>query len=99
MGSTLRLRIAAADVSLALSDAADSTILNRLPARIVSIDHREGDPQATIIAVLGEDGSGARIVARITRKSKDALHLLAGQAVVAQIKSAALVTSWTSDRP
>jgi molybdate transport system ATP-binding protein len=52
-----------------------------------------GEPQINIVAALGETGQGARIVARITRKSRDALGLAPGNRVFVQIKSVALLAS------
>lgn len=86
-----RLRIAASDVSFTLTAASDTTILNCLPARIVSIDGSGSEAQVNIIAALGTDGSGARIAARITRKSQATLGLAPGMPVFAQIKSVALM--------
>jgi len=91
-GTERRLRIAASDVSFTLTAARDTTILNCLPARIVSVDGAANEAQVNIIAALGADGSGARIAARITRKSQTALGLAPGTAVFAQIKSVALVS-------
>lgn len=90
-GAERRLRIAASDVSFTLTAASDTTILNCLPARIVSIDGAANEAQVNIIAALGADGSGARIAARITRKSHAALGLAPGTPVFAQIKSVALM--------
>jgi molybdate transport system ATP-binding protein len=90
-GALQRLRIAASDVSFTRTAATETTILNCLPARIVSIDGAEGAAHVDVIAALGADGSGARIAARITRRSRDALALVPGTSVFAQIKSVALV--------
>jgi molybdate transport system ATP-binding protein len=90
-GSERRLRIAASDVSFTRTAATDTTILNCLPALIVSVDGHANDAQVNIIAALGASGDGARIAARITRKSLDALALAPGTPVFAQIKSVALV--------
>lgn len=90
-GSHHRLRIAASDVSFTRTAATDTTILNRLPARIVSVDGAAGVAQVNIIAALGPDGAGSRIAARITRKSQESLALTPGTPVFAQIKSVALV--------
>ena len=90
-GAERRLRIAASDVSFTLTAARDTTILNCLPARIISIDGAANEAQVNIIAALGEDGTGARIAARITRKSQAALRLASGTPVFAQIKSVALM--------
>lgn len=94
-GATRRLRIAASDVSLARTAPADSTILNCLPVRIMSIDMLPDAPQASVVLALGHDGGGERIAARITRKSLVALGLVVGAQVHAQIKSVALIASRT----
>jgi molybdate transport system ATP-binding protein len=92
IGSRHRLRIGASDVSFALAPARDSTILNCLPVRILSVDPHDADGiQVNVVAGLGLDGSGARIVARITRKSREALGVEPGRALYAQIKGVALV--------
>lgn len=93
-GELGRLQISAADVSFTLSPPRETTILNCLSARIVSVRHQEnGRSQVNIVAALGEDGAGARIIARITRKSQEALGLAEGTIVFAQIKSVALIAS------
>ncbi|MDX2157240.1 MAG: molybdenum ABC transporter ATP-binding protein [Hyphomicrobiaceae bacterium] len=92
-GAMRRLRIAASDVSLARTAPTDSTILNCLPVRIVSIDTASDEPQANVILALGRDGTGDRIAARITRKSLVGLGLASGAGVYAQIKSVALVAA------
>jgi molybdate transport system ATP-binding protein len=92
-GALRRLRIAASDVSLSRSRPTDSTILNCLPVRILSIDGAPEAPQANVILGLGHDGTGDRIVARITRKSLVALELTAGADVYAQIKGVALLAA------
>lgn len=93
-GSKKRLRIAASDVSFSLAPAIDTTILNCLPCRILSVTAPEKDSgQMDIVAGLGCDGAGARIVARITRKSQEALELVEGKPVFVQIKSVALLAS------
>lgn len=94
LGEIRRLQICAADVSFTLSPPRETTILNCLPARIVSVTGQEnGHSRVNIIAALGEDGTGARIIARITRKSQESLGLVQGTAVFAQIKSVALIAS------
>lgn len=92
-GEIRRLRIAASDVSLAKTAPGDSTILNCLPGRIVSIDASANAPQANVIVALGRDGSGDRIAARITRKSLMGLNLVPGIEVYAQIKGVALLAA------
>jgi molybdate transport system ATP-binding protein len=92
VGDRRRLRIRASDVSFVLSPARDTTILNCLPARIVSITpHDPDDAQVNLVVGLGDDGAGARIIGRVTRKSRDTLRLEPGVAVFVQIKGVALV--------
>jgi molybdate transport system ATP-binding protein len=85
------VRVAAADVSLSLESGERSTILNRLPARIVDVEPLD-DAQFTVVAALGEDGAGARLLARVTKRSWNALGLAIGARVVAQVKGVALAT-------
>jgi molybdate transport system ATP-binding protein len=88
-GERRRLRIAASDVSLAKSPPHDSTILNALPARNAS--HVEaGAHEMTVVLTLGHDGSGERILARITRRSWEQLGFTDGTPVYAQVKGVSL---------
>lgn len=88
IGSHRRIRIAATDVSLARRPPTDSTILNILPARIIGAQIQD-DMQVTAVVALG--GGGARVLARVTRRSWDTLGLAPGQTVHAQVKGVALV--------
>jgi len=92
-GKRCRVRISASDVAFVRGPVPETSVLNYLPVHIVSITPPNGDdPQLNIVAALGEDGSGARIVGRITRKSRDVLGLEPGAEVYAQIKSVALLS-------
>lgn len=87
LGQTIRIRILARDVSLALDDHADSSILNRLPARVLEVvpDH---DPAMRLIGLqLGT----TRITARLTHRSCEHLQVEPGRQLWAQIKSVAVV--------
>ena len=84
-GSKVRLRIAARDVSVTLSEPGDTSILNRFPATIVAIEPT-GDSQVTIRLRVGD----AAMLARITHKSATELALEPGKNVYAQVKSVAL---------
>jgi molybdate transport system ATP-binding protein len=91
LGQAVRLRVLARDVSVALSRAADSSILNILPAVVESL-HDDG--QGSVMARLGLGGGapeGPAVLARITSRSAQALGLQSGMAVYAQIKGAALL--------
>lgn len=89
-GSFRRIRIAAEDVSLAADRPSRTTILNVLAARIRAIDP-VGAAQANVVVTLGEHGQGARLLARITRRSLGALGLTPGQLVHAQVKAVSIV--------
>ena len=88
-GARRRLRIAARDVSISLSAAA-STILNVMPARILSFA-AAGEFEVVAVLVLGAGGAGSRLLARVTRRSWDRLGLAVGSEVHAQVKGVALV--------
>lgn len=87
LGQHVRVRILARDVSIALSRATDSSITNILPARIERI---RADGADTVTVRLGLS-DGLALLARLTRRSADALHLLEGMPVHAQVKGAALM--------
>ncbi len=94
LGGRRRLSISASDVSFVRVPPSETTVLNCLPVRILSVGRHDRDGvQTNIVAGLGEDGAGARIVGRVTRKSQEALDLVAGKRVFAQIKSVALFAS------
>ena len=86
VGERLRLRVQARDVSLTLSAAADTSILNVLPARVQSVQ-----ADGTAQALVALDAGGTTLLARVTRKSADALALAPGQRVFAQIKGVAVL--------
>jgi molybdate transport system ATP-binding protein len=89
IGSDRRLRIAAGDVSLAATAPQNSTILNALPARIVS-HTAAGAHEMIVVLGLGSDGGGERILSRITRRSWERLGLADGKMVSAQVKGVSL---------
>jgi len=90
-GKRLRLRIAASDVSIACAVPEASSILNVLPARIVS-KSTPGPGEVIVVLALGADGSGTHLLARITLRSWDLLRLGVGTNVFAQVKGVSLVS-------
>ncbi len=86
LGSPLRVRILARDVSLALHAPRDSSINNLLIAHIVNL-RDSGPDQVNVLLACGEQP----LLARITRRSRDQLALTPGMTVVAQVKSVALL--------
>jgi molybdate transport system ATP-binding protein len=85
-GQPVRLRVQARDVSLTLSQAGDTSILNVLPATVTALE--DDGPAQTLVAL---NAGGAPLLARVTRKSAHQLNLRPGQAVHAQIKGVALL--------
>jgi len=85
-GAHVRARVLARDVSLALSERRDSSILNVLPARVVSLD--ETDPGRSLVRL---DVAGTPLLARITRRSAAQLGIVPGREVFAQVKGVALL--------
>ncbi len=85
VGETLRVRVRARDVSIALERPRDISILNCLRGRIVEIG---AEPGASVDVRL--DVAGTPIIARITRHSAHALRLATGQEVWALVKSVSL---------
>jgi molybdate transport system ATP-binding protein len=75
-------------VSLAREAGPRTTILNVLPSRILTVTP-SGEQEITAILGLGAEGDGARLLARVTRRSWDLLGLHAGMSVYAQVKAVA----------
>jgi molybdate transport system ATP-binding protein len=91
VGDPIRVRILATDVNLAREAPGRSSILNVLPAQIVATNALNAYEVLVAVAVaLGEDGAGARLLARVPQKSWEELGLAGGQNVFAQVKSIAL---------
>jgi len=86
IGQSLRLRVLARDVSLTLAPQVDTSILNILPVRVVALS--DDSPGQVMVAL---DAGGTPLLARITKKSVDALALVPGRAVYAQVKGVAIV--------
>lgn len=86
VGESVRLRVLARDVSLARTRAADSSILNLLPARITQL--ADDGPGQVLVAL---DVAGTTLLARITLRSCRTLALAVGDEVFAQVKGVALV--------
>lgn len=98
VGGSVRLRVPARDVSVSLSRAADSSILNILPAVLEDMAE-DGQGGVTLGLRLRGDELGAsapartgpRLLARVTRRSAQHLGLRVGLALHAQVKGVALL--------
>jgi hypothetical protein len=77
VGEQRRIRVIASDVSLTRETPGPSSILNVLPARVVSMKPVDSNEVVVVIA-LGADGAGARLLARLARKSWEASALRKG---------------------
>ena len=103
-GHRVRVRVLARDVSVSLSHAPDSSILNILPAVVAEL---RDDAQGSVMlglqlgAALASPATGMptdaipadppRLLARITRRSAEHLGLRVGLPVFAQVKGVALL--------
>jgi molybdate transport system ATP-binding protein len=89
VGARQRIRVIASDVSLTREAPAPSSILNTLPSRIVSMKPLDTN-EVVVVVALGSDGTGARLLSRMMRKSRRELGLAEGMGVFAQVKAVAL---------
>jgi len=85
-GDALRILIHAKDVSLCLSPAGDSSILNCIPVVVDSIKDKSNG-KYEVIAKLGEQ----LIVSMISYRSAKALGLEKGKSIFAQFKATAMI--------
>ncbi len=81
-GAKLRLHIPARDVMLALERPTGISALNILPGAISALSDSEGEG-----VLVRLDLGGEQLLARITRRSREALALAVGQRVFAVVKS------------
>jgi molybdate transport system ATP-binding protein len=86
-GRTMRVRIQARDVSLSLDRPLGSSILNIIPARVVSVSETDNPAHRLVRLDIG----GTALLARVTRYSQAQLHIQPDLLVWAQIKSVALL--------
>jgi molybdate transport system ATP-binding protein len=89
VGTAVRVRLLARDVSLALAPPppGTSTIQNLLAATVLAVAPAEHPSQVRVQLALGPH----RLLANVTARAADALALAPGQPLWAQVKSAALV--------
>ncbi|NMX93268.1 MULTISPECIES: molybdenum ABC transporter ATP-binding protein [unclassified Pseudomonas] len=87
LGTHLRFKVKARDVSLSLQPGEHSSILNCLPVTVTQ--EIPADNSAHVLVRL--DAAGTPLLARITRYSRDQLQVHPGQALWAQIKAVAVL--------
>lgn len=88
-GARVRVRLLARDVSLARDAPGRSSILNVLEARVEELS--DDGPDRVNVRLSFGDTHELPLLARITRRSRDALALSPGIAVYALVKSVALM--------
>jgi molybdate transport system ATP-binding protein len=90
VGQRLRIRVQARDVSLTLQPQTGTSILNILPVTVTGLS--DDSPGQVMVAL---DAGGTPLLARITRKSVEALGLVAGgtggRVIYAQVKGVAIL--------
>ena len=87
LGEKIRIRILARDVSLALKNYSDTSIINRLKTTVV---HMQVDSDAAMVIVTLSCG-GDKLISRISKRSADLLRINVGKEVWAQIKGVAIL--------
>ena len=86
VGQRVRVRIQARDVSITLARQQGTSVQNIFAVTVVSLS-----PDSPGQLMLGLDANGSMLLARITRKSADALGLMPGSQVFAQVKGVAVL--------
>ena len=86
VGQRVRVRIQARDVSITLERQQGTSVQNIFAVTVVSLS-----PDSPGQLMLGLEANGSMLLARITRKSADALGLVPGCQVFAQVKGVAVL--------
>lgn len=94
VGTHCRVRVLASDISLCREPPLGTTILNVLPGVILGADSFDG-MQTNVLIQLGADEKGAKLLARVTRKSWESLGFAIGQSTHALVKGVGLVQELT----
>jgi len=86
-GSNVGIAIQANNVSLSKAPLQDSSVLNQLPVTVSDVND-DSDRAFMMVRLLSEN---THLLARVTRRSVNALNIKAGDKLWAHIKSAAIV--------
>ncbi len=87
IGSPVRVRVFARDISLSLQHHSDTSIVNSLPAVVEEISTEQHPGLALVKLRVGN----TPLVARLTHRSAHHLELAPGKPIWAQIKSVAII--------
>ena len=91
IGQSVRLRLAARDISLTHEPQKGTSILNIFAAEVEQIK-----PVSEALVTVRLLLNGVPVLARLTKKSVDLLQLEKGSKVYAQVKSVAILNGCTS---
>ncbi len=92
LGEPVRVRVPARDVSLVREAPGATSILNVLPAEVLALHGQGATVTVRLACVDGADaGHGSPLLARITRRSAEALALQPGLRLYAQVKGVSLM--------
>jgi molybdate transport system ATP-binding protein len=86
-GDPVRARVLARDVSVTRQHPVETSVINLLPVQLESL-RPDGH---TVLLSLRIAGGPTRLLARVTRRSSEALALQPGDALFAQVKGVALM--------
>ena len=89
-GERVRAHVLARDVSVTRQAPAETSIINVLPVRLDGL-HPDGHTVLLRLLAGHAAGAGTPLLARITRRSQDALALQPGDLLYAQVKGVALM--------
>ena len=87
-GQAVRARVLARDVSVSRQAPQETSVLNVLPVRLLSL---QVDGHTALLSLGSDVAPGPLLLARITRRSCEALALSPGDALFAQVKGVALM--------
>ena len=92
-GATVRVRVLARDVSVVRGPPGDTSILNVLPVTLLGWHGDAATALLSLAAGHGDDAgrAGARLLARITRRSLETLQLRPGERLYGQVKGVSLM--------
>lgn len=91
LGTAVRARLLARDISVAVDKPGPSSILNVLAAHLEDMQDLDGNKVLIRLRLGPATGPATVLLSIITRRSRDVLGLQAGQPLFAQIKSVALL--------
>lgn len=97
-GTSHRIRIVAADVSLATEQPSQTSILNVFSGRVSAIEAM-GNGKVNVVIVVGRGRTGSKLLARISRRAEEMLGLSVGQDVYAQVKAVSLIAPGEAPSP